>query len=151
MEPLTMTSMKQNMQFILLGVAIVIATVSASYLLLNTRQQPETCTMNQTPGEVIIIDDTMDNAVICTKPDNSVTLRLRLWDRVGGEWAVRNSSGLLVSDGIRNMPDRNMPGFGTITWNVTTMAPGVQNLKAECKRGGDDKLISSQNLTFVVR
>jgi predicted secreted protein len=121
---------------------------SASYLWLNS-QQP-VCTISQTPGKVVLIDDTMDNAVICTTVNNSITLRLGSYSRVGASWVISNSSGLLVSPEGYNFPE--YAGIGTISWNVTTTAPGVQTLKAECKqyiRG--DSIIDSQNLTFVVR
>ncbi len=138
------------MKIIVIGIAIVLAIVSAGYLWFNIPQQP-ICTINQIPGEVITIDKTMDNAIVCTNASNTITFRMPLWDRVEGVWFLSNSSGLQVSEGIRDMPDRNMPGFGTIAWEVTTTARGVHTLKAVCKRGGDHKLLAGQNLTVIVR
>jgi predicted secreted protein len=153
MEIKTMTEIQQNLKWILPGTVVIIVIVSASFLWLNTPQQPMTCTINQTPGETLVIDQSLNNAVICTKPNNSVILRLGLYDRVGGVWLISNSTGLLVSDGRIEMFDPHNPGFGTEEWNVTTIKTGVQPLTATCRRFGSekDRLIASQNLTFIVR
>jgi predicted secreted protein len=149
-----MTANNHTTEFVFLGISIITVLLSAGCLWFSSPQQPA-CTINQTPGEVIVIDETMDNMVICTNVGNSITFRMPLWDRVGGVWSLSNSSGLQVSEGIRYMPDRNMPGFGTLEWNVTAIAPGVQTLNAKCIQGvvdsGHEKLISTQNLSFVVR
>jgi predicted secreted protein len=148
-----MIAINKKMKLMILGIILVII-VSPSYFLINTPQQPETCTINETMGKMIIIDKTMDNAVICTKVNDSVVLQLGLWDRVGGQWYISNSSGLHISDGVVTMFDQYDPGFGTIEWNITTISPGTQTLNAKCKivfGDGSEKLLSSQNLTFIVR
>lgn len=149
-----MFGIKQHLKLFVVGIILVLAIISAGYLWFSATQQPLTCTLNQTQGEALVIDQSLNNAVICTKLNNSVTLRLDLWDRVGGVWYLTNSSGLLVSDGIRNEPDQSMIGFGSIEWNVIPTSVGTQTLTAKCIQGevgaGHEKLISSQNLTFVV-
>jgi hypothetical protein len=148
-----MIGIKLHLKLIVIGIVLILAIVSASYLWLNTTHPPMTCTINQTPGETLVIDQSLNNAVICTKPNNSVILRLGLYDRVGGVWLISNSTGLLVSDGRIEMFDPYNPGFGTEEWNVTTIKTGVQPLTATCRRFGSekDRLIASQNLTFIVR
>ena len=121
------TVMKPNMKIIVIGIAIVLTIMSAGYLWFNIPQQP-VCTINQIPGDVITTDKTMDNAVVCTNANNTVTFRIPLWDRGGGVWSLSNSSGLQVSEGIRDMPDRNMPEFGTIAWGCDNDCPGSAHL-----------------------
>jgi len=141
--------MQQNLKSIVLGMVIAIGIISAGILWFGTPPQP-VCTLNQTPGEVIIIDDTVDNAVVCTNVNNNVTLRLGSYSRVGATWVISNSSGLLVTDEGYDFPV--YAGIGTIAWNITTTTSGVQTLKAECKQNiSGDRIIAGQNLTFVVR
>jgi hypothetical protein len=169
-----MTSMKQNIKLILLGTALIIAIVSVGCLSLNSPQQPLTgainptldeskiinepvknaiiCTVNQTPGEVILLDETLNNAVICTTLNNSVTLRLPLYERVGGIWLISSSPGISLSEGYTKMS--YPPGLGTseIEWNITVTSLGVQTLNADCiQYNSDNRSIATQNLTFVVR
>jgi predicted secreted protein len=144
-----MFAINQKMKLITLGIVFLITIISASCLLLNSQHQPATCTINQTIGNVIVIDNTMDNAVICSEINNSAILRLGLLERVGAKWQITHSSGLSVSEGILVMPE--YPGIGTEEWNITVISPGIQTLKAECKQYiNDDRIISTQNLTFIV-
>jgi len=146
---IAMTEMKPHLKLIVIGIVLVLAIISASYLWLNITQPPPTCTINQTPGKALVIDQSLNNAVICTKIGDSVALNLGLWERVGGKWYITNSSGLQVSDGVLNMPV--YPGIGTEDWMVTMITPGVQKLTAKCRQfGTEGRVIDSQNLTFIV-
>lgn len=144
---------KQHLKWILLGTVVIGGIVSAGYLWLTSQRQPMSCTINQIYGDVIVLDETTNNAIICTKPNYSVILRLHIYGRVGGVWHISKSPGLLVSDGRNEMLDPPYIGFGTEEWNVTIISPGIQTLSAKCIQGvvgeGQGKLISTQNLTFV--
>jgi hypothetical protein len=159
-----MTGIKQHIKLIVVEIILLLTIVSASYLWLNTIPHPAmstqpqlTCTINQTQGETLVIDQSLNNAVICTKPGNHVILRLPLFARVGGVWSISNSTGLRVSDEKWEMSDPRIPGLGsnTIEWNVTTLSVGTHTLTAKCIQGvvgaGHEKIIATQNLTFVVQ
>lgn len=105
------------------------------------------------------VNETQDGTTICAPLNSTFTLELTDASRVGAEWSVTASAGLLVSDErttwiLDNRTATTVPGLGqgTDIWTVTATNSGVQSLQANLQNPavGRTSPMQTFNLTVVV-
>ena len=112
---------------------------------LTTDSTPVQCSASPVSVEDMIINETQNNAKICTRLNSSLTLRLTDWSRTGREWNVTSTPGLGISDEgsvwyDENGAPTNIPGLGRgiHTWTVRMNSSGVQKIQAALQFPGRD-------------
>ena len=120
---------------------------------------PVTCSESLASGQNMIVNETQNNAKICSGRNVSVTIRLTDSTRNGHTWNMKASPGLLIADhGLTWVRENGtLPTsfieHGYDEWLVTTNEPGIQTIQVSLHSLGEEteNPLETYNLTIVVR